>query len=72
MGEYLKQTAGLPAFSEVLDIISQWSDRENLSDHEKEKASKELGSCIDALKDKTDSMSGMARGRVEALLEKIA
>ena len=70
MAEYLKHTSALPAFSEVLDIISNWSERQNLSEGEKAKAMVELESCLEALKEKTDGMSGMVRGRIQALMAK--
>lgn len=71
MAEILQYRAGLPSFTEVLDIISRWSEREKLSDQEREKAKSELGSCIEALKDKSDGMSGMVRGKVSALIENL-
>ena len=71
MAIVLKFSSSLPSFSEVLDIISNWSERGNLSDREKEKAKAELESCLEALKEKTDGMSGMARSKVTGLLNKL-
>lgn len=69
MAEVFRYKAGLPSFSEVLEIISRWSEREKLSDQEKETAKVELETCVEALKGKTDGMSGMVRGKVAELLE---
>lgn len=70
MAEILKYTSGLPSFSEVLEIISRWGEREVLVESERKQAREELNSCIRALEDKTDGMSGMVRGKVESLLER--
>ncbi len=71
MAEIYKYSSGLPAFSEVLDIISCWSQRENLSEKERGHARSELESCLKALEEKTDGMSGMVRGRVSGLLNQL-
>ncbi len=71
MAEILKFSSGLPSFSEVLDIISNWSQRGSLSDREKKKAKEELESCLEALQEKTDGMSGMVRSKVTVLLNEL-
>ncbi len=71
MAEVFRYKAGLPSFSEVLEIISRWSEREKLSDQEKESAKAELETCMEALEGKTDGMSGMVKGKVAELLEEM-
>ena len=71
MAEVLHYRSREPSFSEVLETITRWSEREKLSDQEKELAKAELDSCLSALEDKADGMSGMVRGKVKALLETI-
>ena len=71
MAEFYKFSSGLPAFSEVLDIISRWSQRENLSEKERADARAELESCLKALEEKTDSMSGIVRGKVTGLMDQL-
>ncbi|MEM1083046.1 MAG: hypothetical protein AAGI48_02905 [Verrucomicrobiota bacterium] len=71
MAEVLKHQAGLPSFTEILETISRWSERGNLNDGEVGQAKEQLGLCLDALKEKTDGMSGIVRGKVAALLESL-
>lgn len=69
MAEILKYSSGLPSFSEVLEIISRWSERETLVESDRKQAREELNTCLRALENKTDGMSGMVRGKVKSLLE---
>jgi hypothetical protein len=71
MAEILRYRSGLPSFSEVLDIISRWSEREKLSEVERENAKEELTSCLKALEGKSDGMSGMVRGKLRSLFDSL-
>lgn len=71
MAEVLRYQTGLPSFTEILDIISRWSEKQRFVGRDKEQAKEELGLCLNALKEKTDGMSGMVRAKVEALIEEV-
>ncbi|MFC7338325.1 hypothetical protein ACFQY0_14120 [Haloferula chungangensis] len=51
--------------------MSNWSEREALNETQRARARGELELCLEALREKTDEMSLMVRGKVQALLKEI-
>ncbi|WP_379713535.1 hypothetical protein [Haloferula chungangensis] len=71
MAEIYRYRSSAPSFSEVLEILSNWSEREALNETQRARARGELELCLEALREKTDEMSLMVRGKVQALLKEI-